>query len=68
MQVDLADSQSTTVEVAIDPGGRLQALKWTQRRSLRSDLPGWSAVEVAGYWGDIRVHQPAPTTAVGPAR
>ena len=28
----------------------LQALNWTQRRSLRPDLPGWSAVEVAGYW------------------
>jgi hypothetical protein len=50
MQVDLADSQSTTVEVANDPGGRLQALNWTQRRSLRPDLPGWSAVEVAAYW------------------
>jgi hypothetical protein len=50
MQVDLADSQSTTVEVAYDPGGRLQALNWTQRRSLRPDLPGWSPVEVAGYW------------------
>ena len=50
MQVDLADSQRTTVEVANDPGGRLQALNWTQRRMLRPDLPGWSAVEVAGYW------------------
>jgi hypothetical protein len=50
MQVDLADSQSTTVEVANDPGGRLQALNWTQRRSLRPDLPGWLAVEVAAYW------------------
>jgi hypothetical protein len=50
MQADLADSQSTTVEVANDAGGRLQALNWTQRRSLRPDLPGWSAVEVAAYW------------------
>ena len=50
MQVDLADSQSTTVEAAHNPGGRLQALNWTQRRMLRPDLPGWSAVEVAGYW------------------
>ena len=67
MQVDLADSQRTTVEVANDPGGRLQALNWTQRRSLRPDLPGWFSGRSGWILGDIRVHQPAPI-AGGPAR
>jgi hypothetical protein len=54
MQVDLADSQSTTVEVANDPGGRPAGADLDPAALVRPDLPGWSAVEVAGYWATSR--------------
>jgi hypothetical protein len=67
MQVDLADSQSTTVEVANNPGGRLQALNMDPAALVTAGPAGLVSGRSGWLLGDIRVHQPAPTT-VGPAR